>query len=338
MTIGIQPLNYSTHAIEDFQRFVSELEGREFTQSLETIKQLIKLLTEGVKFMLPNCGALLDPSSINQAHLDLTQLPFPCTVFEAPWRIEDEDFVEYIGDYKTTPSARRIALCWDTNHIEFMPGMNRIHEKHPEGGTCVVPIYWTQDEGMWTPSMGGVFIPRVNTTTRKDYSTHGAVSKANLAAKQAGLSKENSLHYGVEPFILLTEIFEHAVRDVGETDALAQVVLDCRDEAQMVIQACSVLNCANVVATDLLASAALNKKRTAKNKLPFFSYKVLQLDSDSHPSGQSGGDGSHSARMHLRRGHLRRLESKTIWVRAAVINAASPHGQVDKVYSIGKSD
>ena len=336
--MAIQALNYSTHAIEDLISYRDHFDAPSAPLSFQALNRLITLLTNGVKFILPNRGHLLDPNSLNQAHLDLTSLPFPCTVFEAPWQMEDEDFIEYVGEYKTVQATKRIALCWDSREVELMPGMNHdFHVDHPEGGTFVLPIYLAK-ESSWIPTMGGVFLPRVNTIKVNPTSELPAISKANAAAREAGLALKSNAHFGIEPFILLPEIFQGAVNEVGEEQALAQVLLDCRDEAQMVIAACSVLNCANVVTADLPAPPALNKKRTEKGKLPFFSYKVLQLDVDAPRTSRAGGDGSHAPpRMHLRRGHLRRLESKTIWVRAAVINASSPDGIVSKDYALRAS-
>ena len=41
-----------------------------------------------------------------------------------------------------------------------------------------------------------------------------------------------------------------------------------------------------------------------------------------------------SPRMHLRRGHLRQLERKVVWVRPAMINAESTRGVVHKYYGV----
>jgi hypothetical protein len=86
------------------------------------------------------------------------------------------------------------------------------------------------------------------------------------------------------------------------------------------------------------APAPLNKKRQASGKQPFFSYKVLQLVAERAAPGHAAAGGERaSPRLHLRRGHLRRLEHKTVWVRPAMINAGSTHGSVLKDYGIAPS-
>lgn len=83
------------------------------------------------------------------------------------------------------------------------------------------------------------------------------------------------------------------------------------------------------------APNALNKKRQANGKQPFFSYKVLQLAEEQRASVKGGSGGQHSSpRMHLRRGHLRRLESKVVWVRPSMVNAESKRGVVIKDYEV----
>lgn len=74
-----------------------------------------------------------------------------------------------------------------------------------------------------------------------------------------------------------------------------------------------------------------------KGKQPFFSYKVLQLREEKSRQVADISGGTHtSPRMHLRRGHLRRLENKTIWVKPAMVNASAQHGIVVKDYSVSK--
>jgi hypothetical protein len=114
--------------------------------------------------------------------------------------------------------------------------------------------------------------------------------------------------------------------------------LNANDEVTMMIQACSVLNCANVTTVDMRAEPVINRKRIARGKQPFFSYKVLQLSAEPQTHAVAtvtGKKGTHaSPRMHLRRGHLRRLESKSIWVRHTMVNAGSKLGAVVKDYRI----
>lgn len=332
----IQPLNYCAHAIEDLLKQETILRNTA-PESARVYRRLIEMLRNSVKFILPNCCNLIDPSELKQAHLDLTRLPFPCVAFEAPW--EKEDGIEQLGEFQQTPATKRIALCWEASpEFEILPGLNSILNAFPEGGIFVVPIYWVSEYGRWTISLGGSFVPYENAIQDVDLEGSLPASRiANAATIEAGLTKFNAKQFRSEPFCLLPEFYEMTLAKYkGDREkTFAQIILDSRDEVQVLIQACSVINCANVTTADTHASAALNKKRHEKGKQPFFSYKILQLTDERRENGKDGTGGNHSSpRMHLRRGHLRRLESKVIWVRPSMINAGSSAGVVSKDYSV----
>jgi len=96
-----------------------------------------------------------------------------------------------------------------------------------------------------------------------------------------------------------------------------------------------VLSCANTSIETIPAPKTVNKKRIANGKLPFYEYKILTLD----PAGQrsqvkSNALGTHaSPRVHLRRGHIRRLRDKKIWINATVVGNRKS-GMVVKDYEV----
>ena len=332
----VQPLNYCAHAIEDMRELETILRGAA-PESARVFRRLIDMLKHSVKFILPNCCDLIDPSELRQAHLDLTRLPFPCVAFEAPW--EKEDGIEQLGEFQQTPATKRIALCWEASpEYELLPGLNSILDAFPEGGVFVLPIYWGPEHRRWTVALGGSFVPYENTMQDMKLEESLPASRiAHAATIEAGLTKSKAKHFRAEPFYLLPEFYEKTLAAYGgnREKAYAQIILDSRDEVQTVVQACSVINCANVTTAEVSAPAALNKKRQEKGKQPFFSYKVLQLSDERREAGKGGAGGNHaSPRMHLRRGHLRRLESKVVWVRPAMANAGTSPGAVLKDYAV----
>lgn len=331
----IQALNYCAHAIEDIQNQISFLKNTA-PESAKVMQNLIGLLKDSVKFILPNCCGLIDPDELRQSHLDLTRLPFPVVAFEAPWELDDG--ITQIGEYVQTPATKRIALCWSANPaIEPVPGLNEIFKVFPEGGIFVVPIYWAADYRHWTVAIGGSFIPYENTLKEMVLDECLPASRiAHSAAIEAGITKKKIKQFKAEPFFLLPEFYRKILADYGGSreKTYAQIILDSRDEVQVVIQACSVMNCANVTTEDVGPSVTLNKIRQKKGKQPFFTYKVLQLLNEGREASGSGSGAHSSPRMHLRRGHLRRLEDKVIWVRPSIVNAGSKDGVVIKDYAI----
>lgn len=96
-----------------------------------------------------------------------------------------------------------------------------------------------------------------------------------------------------------------------------------------------VFSCTNVIYIDHAPPKFINSKRERKGKLPFFTYKTLHLNVPEDGVVSSGGRGTHSSpRMHLRRGHIRRLpDGRRIWVQACVVGSAQS-GMVLKDYRI----
>jgi hypothetical protein len=104
--------------------------------------------------------------------------------------------------------------------------------------------------------------------------------------------------------------------------------------ASVVLNFIAALQCSNVVTVDQLAPVKLNKSRIKKGKQPFFDYKVLTIDTKTDNAQQNGGHGTGNAkRVHLRRGHIRRLADKTVWVNPCVVGDKSK-GMITKDYKV----
>lgn len=331
----ISPLNYSAHAIDDLLNAAGHVPPH-LAGTREAFVETARLLERAVKFILPNCADLLDADSVGQAHLDLLRIPYPVTALEIPWQVDHS--VDTIGGVEQQYSSRRIALCWEP---EATPPawelLNTIKTKAPQGGVFVLPIFWADEQRVWSMGLGGVFIPYHNTFAPLAEKPDNPLSlRAAEALMNVGLANSKSQTFKSEPFIVQHEQFNSMfARD--RNSGFYTISMDSRDEAVSLIKACSVLNCENVNTAEIAPNAKLNKARLAKGKQPFFSYKVLAL-SDDH--GNSNGDalgGSHaSPRMHLRRGHIRRLKHKSVWVRSAIVGAGSK-GMAIKEYSVRPS-
>lgn len=87
----------------------------------------------------------------------------------------------------------------------------------------------------------------------------------------------------------------------------------------LVMKFLTAINCTNVRSERHEANARLQKKRAKKGKKPLFSYWTLQLEPTNGGRNDLGGTHA-SPRVHLRRGHPRRLASgKTVWVQPHVV-------------------
>lgn len=347
----VKPLNYCRDAIKD----LTELE-RKFSVaapfSAYAVRNIIRMLKDSVKFILPNCAEFIAPDELRQTHLDLARLPYPVVAFEAPWVKPGPIAQDPLHPIEV--SSKRIALCWEIrSDFEPVPGCNRqAFLDLPEGGVFVCSIYWLDAEQRWTLSFGGAFYP-YNNTLQKAASMDGLPEGSKLAYEsllRAGRVKKSGKRFDCEPFAVLHEVAVAAEAKLGGRDALnAEILINIGDELSAFINACSILNCANIIVEELPAGAAHLKKfvrgkrveAPARKEQAAYSYKILQIAEERTRTAEGGAAPATTGipkRMHLRRGHIRRLEERTIWVRPAVINAGSGSGVVDKDYRLVKSD
>ncbi|WP_175404230.1 hypothetical protein [Cedecea neteri] len=151
-----------------------------------------------------------------------------------------------------------------------------------------------------------------------------------------------------EPVVILPEFASQTESVLGNRDKLfADIIINSRDELQAFINACSILNCANVVVDELvpLSSKKTQWVRGKRVKIqepvvrPRFTYKVLQISDEQRTksTGKGISTGAHTKRMHLRRGHIRRWGERLIWVRPSVVNPGSVQGAVIKDYQLNKT-
>ena len=111
------------------------------------------------------------------------------------------------------------------------------------------------------------------------------------------------------------------------------IIANYTDEVFVLADFLTALSCKNVSTTENAPPKYINKKREKKNKPPFFTSKTLTINIIG-AEGSGFKCGSHaSPRVHLRRGHIRRLPKGNVWVNAAVVGDKSK-GMVVKDYKI----
>lgn len=142
------------------------------------------------------------------------------------------------------------------------------------------------------------------------------------------------------PIILLNDFSSPFMRSANEYlgDETASDFLSNLSQlaAHAVLDLITLINCSNVEITEELSGGKfINEKRVKKGKTPLFDYKVLTLDFASSASNDSVGVSGSMKRSHLRRGHIRRLKDRTIWVNACAVNGGAK-GEVKKDYKLTK--
>jgi hypothetical protein len=114
-------------------------------------------------------------------------------------------------------------------------------------------------------------------------------------------------------------------------------ISDYEDGGFALLDLLNALACKNVRLERSTAKSNQQGKKV-KTALPFDDYHFLTVDCPGKASARGEGfGGSHrSPREHLRRGHIRRLESGAIWVNACVVNAGIGNS-VHKSYIMRKA-
>lgn len=105
--------------------------------------------------------------------------------------------------------------------------------------------------------------------------------------------------------------------------------------ANVILEFIEALSCKNVEACIHQAASPKNAQRIKSHKLPIYETKFLTIKTSSDKESVGMGmKGSHaSPRQHLRRGHIRRLESGNIWINSCVVGDGSI-GRIEKQYRV----
>lgn len=322
--------HYCTHAIESLQETAKRLRNISPETSIK-IERVVAMLRKAIKFTLPDNGDLLD--KVSQTQLDLLRLPYPCIALEytydPPNIGEPKGEVYAINGIEHIDTKKRIALCWELseNNADF-PEFNSLLDEHPEGGAFVFPIWHNridQFEGMnWSHSLGCAFVPYGAQMQRLDIETTDPITRRALdhlkALNPKHRGQKEAFQIGIK--VMFKDMYARMKSNGLTTEqCLGSISTDVAQEISALVQTCSVLNCSNVTSEEIPAPAKLNAARSKKNREPFYPYKFLVVSGEKKARSPDRGSTHASPIWHLRRGHPRRLEKRTLWIRDMVINA-----------------
>lgn len=117
--------------------------------------------------------------------------------------------------------------------------------------------------------------------------------------------------------------------DVNELLAKAMILVS------KIVFACEVFGCSNVDLLPNAPSAFSQQRRKEAGKAPLFTWHTLHIR-NAHAVRKGSGEGSHaSPRLHFRRGHIRRLPDRKVWVHSCMVGDASK-GYAHKDYKVDK--
>lgn len=326
-----QALNYCTQAIEGL------IEGCKVYRETAPITyinhhHIINLLRDAVKFNLPDNGKLFDSGL---AALPVVfRLPFPVTACE--FRITQEAPVvqQPLYDEGLHQSSKRISLAVEITEKNLddyrwlMPPSQK-NLVGSDGSILIIPVYYIDSTEKWQfPPFGGL-IAASHVTVSPD-----EIAKAKHVYGGAIPKGMTSLPIVLKPIRLMPEICDSVEINGGMNHVLATVTQDTHDEMIAILELIEILSCKNVSTVTMESPKKLNEKRVSNKKTPFFEYKLLVLDTFEDQGLKNTGTNSHmSPRVHLRRGHIRRLPTKNVWINAAVVGSKQA-GSILKDYAV----
>jgi hypothetical protein len=119
---------------------------------------------------------------------------------------------------------------------------------------------------------------------------------------------------------------------------LEPIALSAHTAVRELLEFLEALTCKNVKESVHQSERKNNAKWVKLGKLPMYETRILTIDTAEKQftqtgSGENSGRTHSSPRQHLRRGHIRRLESGNVWVNSCVVGS-SANGVLDKTYKV----
>ncbi len=339
-------LNYATHAYEDLARWQKSFPMNSHTH--QEFQFLLNLISKSEKFILPNCGELieLDDTILNEELEPFIRLPYPVTLLEIPWDMDTAQrklpiTIEGFGVLDCGgKSTKRIALLWDyevmKSHPSFMATqIDDAIAKHLENGFFLLSLYFSNPNNTWLFVPAAAWIPRKITPPSTSSLESRSTKLVNDAMVASGANMSGARIESLE-FPMVTSFCDQMKAEQDLDTYIAAMASDTSDELTCSMEFLVTINCSNVDTTQTAAPINLNKKRALKGKPPLYSYRLLNLDfgSAANQTSNSSGGTHASPRTHMRRGHIRHIaEGKITWVRPAVIGVRNA-GVVEKDYVV----
>lgn len=298
----ITRLNYSAHAVDDLKamrNWYQKNGTKEQSASLPILAKVISILRTAEKFLLPHDCELLSFNEVSEKYRDLIRLPYSAVALEFS-----------TSPHRNGGSSKGIVLAWHGLNDLAPEQLQEFDFDERAEVIAFTSFFYSDRQKKWMPS------PHVFWFHRDHLDIH-------LGGIRAGI--HNALAYGDMHQEMISAMSDE--RQQRELDGNLKVCMDA------ILEFLVTVNCENVIQNSLAPSNVLNQKRKSKQKEPFYSYRILSIPGGSNPGSPQGGNHA-SPRIHLRRGHLRRLNTgKVTWVRHTIVGNAEL-GVADKNYRV----
>lgn len=318
MKSDITAKNYASDAAEYLSKIVKQLDKDEFKTDIIMANQIIKDLKESIHFVMPDGGSILNDNLKGIADMKI-RLPYPKISVEYYIKENDSCFDSHFG---YSPKRVIIAKEVPTAIInERIPVPNEL--KDFEHIILMSSLFFSQKANDWMPSIIGFLIPcqwdfgKEKLLNRREYKNMPAFTSASVP--------------------MFPDFFRHAVKGSNGKEKLRMLEVDLTQEVKVLLELIEALSCSNVKESIHQEASKKNAQRIKSHKKPIWETKFLTLVvNEKQDKRIKDSMTSHaSPRQHLRRGHIRRLPSKNIWVNSCVVGNIE-NGKVEKQYKLRK--
>lgn len=342
----MQAKNYAAQVVKSLDAFIPNYQkmlkangDKYFGLEAAHLKTLQGVIKNAVHFTMPDGGLLLDDSLKGLKSSEI-RLPFQSITIEC--------FIPDDGSFnELTPNIceKRLIVATETNsdvmkHINDIVISNK--EKLGVMGDLLAKGFdanskgidfllrservitisaFFMNRGFWTPCYSQWIIPC-------DWdSLHGTTQLESLIKKD-----DDAVAFAGHLGFLLPSTLDMRLNSVTPAYAMKEAAHDIGGEVRIVLELLEALSCKNVV-IDNAKIPKIGERGAANKNLPFYETKCLTIKA-TQKQGTGTRTGTHeSPRQHLRRGHIRRLESGNIWVNACVVGN-SEKGIIKKSYNV----
>ena len=312
--------NYAAQAQKGLYEYSSALKNAGMKNDALRVKSWADLISTAVHFAIPDSGILLG-NKAKSLHGHELRLPFENITIE---RYVTNKTELNINDQKARLKKQVILASFlkSSDIIKFY-GKELPFINSSEYCIAVSSAYIIIES--WQPCLLMQFIPCNNWEDIENLPT--------IIERKS----EESIGFSAWIVPWLNETLNHLFLSskIDYKDYLDTFMQDISDDSAMLLEFLEALSCKNVEATTYCQASEKNAKRIAQGKLPIFETKVLTIKPGnvSTNSGKNSGGHHASPRQHLRRGHIRRLETGNIWVNSCVVGDSNK-GFIEKTYKV----
>jgi len=351
--------HFCTHALDDLIQYINTMKR---TGAYETYgREAVRWLRQSVKFAFDEEEAHSVPEELAKQWLcDDPKLPFEFIAIEMTGEHEDHhqeifDNVYVCANLNVISKEIYAPIQEDLDLIDDSQGFLIWPIQRPKSSSTVIGK--GASDRRWYPApVMAIILPRVEMDRWENMAHHSQKHCISGKPDEPFLMVQHLVDYEMTQESLVNHMADNEFTPDGQSfidsmnaqqmhetivrlmeDFGKTLVGDCKTVASM----CTLLECSNVVYRIHPAPRKLNLKRKKKHKEPFFEYKTLVIDPHK-PRVVGPVLGPHrlrkSPKLHLRRGHIRRLRSggKT-WVSPAMIGSKR-RGMILKDYDIREEE